>query len=56
MVSIKYQLLGLGMILFASCPYIIGITTDAPQYMFAGVIIQIIGFILVIIGFNKKET
>lgn len=55
MKSIKYQLLGIAFLLFAASPYIIGITTDASIYMFAGILIQIIGIILVIIGFQKKD-
>lgn len=56
MKSIRYQLLGIGFLLFAFCPYVIGITTGyPPAYMFAGICIQIVGIILVIIGFGIKD-
>ena len=55
MKSIKYQLLGIGILLFAASPYIIGIMTNTTTYFFAGLFLQIIGILVVVLGFIQER-
>ena len=38
------------------CNYIVGYTTDANMYMFLGLFMEIVGLIILLIGFFKKHS
>ena len=54
--QIKILLLGIGILLFSICNYIVGYTTDANMYMFLGLFMEIVGVIILLIGFFKKHS
>ena len=56
MEQIKILLLGIGILLFSICNYIVGCTTDANMYMFLGLFMEIVGIIILLIGFFKKNS
>lgn len=55
MSGLKYMVLGLGILLFAICMYVFGISLDSPPSMFLALFSQIIGVVLIFVGFFKKE-
>ena len=56
MEQIKILLLGIGILLFSISNYIVGYTTDANMYMFLGLFMEIVGIIILLIGFFKKNS
>ena len=56
MEQIKILRLGIGILLFSICNYIVGYTTDANMYMFLGLFMEIVGIIILLIGFFKKNS
>ncbi len=56
MEQIKILLLGIGILLFSICNYIVGYTTDANMYMFLGLFMEIVGIIILLIGFLKNSS
>ena len=56
MEQIKILLLGIGILLFSICNYIVGYTTDANMYMFLGLFMEIVCIIILLIGFFKKNS
>lgn len=54
--SIRYLLFGIGVLLFAICMYIFGITVDSRPAMFVGLFSQVTGMLFLLTGFFKKDT
>jgi len=55
MKSIKTMLLAIGLSGLAISLLVIAMGTDSSAYFFAGVILESIGFILLIIGYSEKD-
>lgn len=55
MKGIKYILLGIGILLFALCMYICGISLEFSLAVYIAWFSQIVGLLIVIIGFFEKK-
>lgn len=55
MKGIKYILLGIGILLFALCMYICGISLEFSLAVYIAWFSQIVGLLIVIIGFFEKN-
>lgn len=55
MKGIKYQLLGIALILFGFCPFMLGIAADNDVMLYVGMIIHVVGLITAFNGFDYKD-
>ncbi len=56
MKGIKYQLLGIGLLLFAICVLIFALSENDTAYFCISMAIQMLGLVMLIIGFLKEDS